>query len=107
MRNDEDPGREPREGEEVEWLDLHPVFDAPDEATAIHVRALLRGGGIEARIRSKQIPGFDGAYAMALGYWGQVMVPRREVIRAKALLEPLLREIERAQQDESGEEETE
>lgn len=97
---DGDGGETGGEGGELQWFDLYPVFDAPDEPTAIHVRAFLAGAGIEARIRSGQIPGFDGAYAMALGFWGQVMVPRREVIRAKALLEAFLGEIEKGEEGE-------
>ena len=88
---------------EMEWLELHPVYDAPDEAIAIHVRALLVGAGIAARVRSAQIPGFDGAFAMAVGYWGQVMVAWRDVVRAKALLEAFLEELEREEPpDASG-----
>ena len=92
-----DSDDEQRNGEpatEVEWLDLYPVYDAQDEATAIHVQSFLLGAGIEARVRSAQIPGFDGAYAMAVGFWGQVLVHRREVIRAKALLETFLEQVE-------------
>jgi hypothetical protein len=86
-------GQEPND--EVEWLELHPVYDAADEATAIHVQALLTGVGIAARVRSAQIPGFDGAFAMAVGYWGQVMVAWRDVVRAKALLEAFEEELGR------------
>ena len=94
--NDEGGRKKDQErGCEMEWLELHSVYDAPDEATAIHVRALLAGAGIAARVRSAQIPGFDGAFAMAVGYWGQVMVAWRDVVRAKALLEAFLEELER------------
>ncbi len=76
----------------VEWVDLYPVYDAMDEPAAIHVRAMLCSAGLDARIRSAQIPCFDGAFACAVGYWGQVLVPRPEVITAKAILEALERE---------------
>ena len=73
-------------GEDLAWMELYPVYKAPDEDSAIHVQALLASAGIEARIRSAQIPGFDGAFAMAVGFWGQVFVPRGEVIRAREVL---------------------
>ncbi|MCK4303917.1 MAG: hypothetical protein KAY24_06735 [Candidatus Eisenbacteria sp.] len=77
----------------AEWGDFYPVYDAPDEATAIHMCSLLRGGGLEARIRSAQIPCFDGAFASAVGYWGQVVVPKREVLVAANLVEAIRREL--------------
>jgi hypothetical protein len=80
-------GERPSHDDELAWLDLYPVYDAADEDSAIHVQALLVSAGIEARIRSAQVPGFDGAFASAVGFWGQVMVPRREVVQARALLE--------------------
>lgn len=88
-------------GEErvLEWLDLRAIYEAPDEPTAIHIQAFLCGAGIDARIRSAQIAGFDGAYAAAIGYWGHVLVPLREVVRAKALLESFLAETERGAAD--------
>jgi len=79
----EEPDREER----VSWLDLCPVYEAPDEVTAIHVQAFLIGAGLEARIRSAQVPCFDGAFAMAVGYWGHVLVTRGDFLRARALLE--------------------
>jgi hypothetical protein len=83
-------------------LDLYPVYDAPNEDSAIHVRAFLESAGIEARIRSAQVPGFDGAFAMAVGYWGQVLVPRREVVRARDLLEGFLGHLEDDRQEEDA-----
>ncbi len=77
----------------IVWVDLYPVYDAPDEATAIHVQAWLRSAGLTVHIRSGQVPGFDGAVAMGLGYWGQVMVARDEVLQARALLSELLTRI--------------
>lgn len=75
----------------IEWVELYPVYDAPDEAAAIHVSSLLCSAGLEARIRSAQIPCFDGAFASAIGYWGQVVVPMAEVLAARALVEAFQR----------------
>ncbi|MCK4414285.1 MAG: hypothetical protein KAY32_12135 [Candidatus Eisenbacteria sp.] len=74
---------------EYEWVDLYPVYAAQDETAAIHVRSLLVSAGIDARIRSAQVPWLDGIMASGLGYWGQVLVPRGEVLAARALLEDL------------------
>jgi hypothetical protein len=83
------------DGPEIEWADLCSVYRAPDESSAIHVTAMLRSAGITARIRSAQIPAFDGAFAMAIGYWGTVMVPRAEYLRARELVELFVGEAER------------
>jgi hypothetical protein len=83
----EAPPPEERGGEEeLEWVDLVPVFRAPDEAGAIHVRSLLASAGLDARIRSAQVPWLDGIMASGVGFWGQVMVPRAEAEAARALL---------------------
>jgi hypothetical protein len=78
-----------------EWIDLFPVYEAADEPSAIHVQAMLQSAGITARIRSAQIPAFDGVFASAIGFWGQVMVPRDEVVAARALIKDFVRDAER------------
>jgi hypothetical protein len=76
------------------WVDLRPVYDAPDEASAIHVRTLLQSAGMAARIRSAQVPAFDGALASGVGFWGQVMVAAADEPGARTLVEAFLREVE-------------
>lgn len=95
------PREVPREGDgpEIEWADLCALYRAPDESSAIHVTAMLRSAGITARIRSAQIPAFDGAFAMAVGFWGTVLVPREEYLRARELLDLFLAEAERGGPD--------
>jgi hypothetical protein len=94
---DDTPSEPPAggDGPALEWADLCSVYRAPDESSAIHVTAMLRSAGIAARIRSAQIPAFDGAFAMAVGYWGTVMVPREEYLRARELVELFSAEAER------------
>ncbi len=70
----------------MEWLDLYPVYEAQDEVSALGIQALLLAEGIEAKVRSAQVPGMDSVFAVALGYWGHVLVPRRDVIRAKEII---------------------
>jgi hypothetical protein len=81
-------------GDEIGWLDLCAVYRAPDEPSAIHVTAMLRSVGIVARVRSAQIPAFDGAFAMAVGFWGEVMVPREDFLNARTLVEAFVRDAE-------------
>jgi len=107
-RPDDEPDGDDRAAA-YEWVDLFPVFDAPDELSAIHVRAMLQSAGIEARIRSAQVPWLDGVLANVVGYWGQVLVPRRDVLAARSLLSAYLEEVERGRstrpdegEDESG-----
>jgi hypothetical protein len=90
--SDETPTVEP---DGLQWLDLYPVYRAPDEPSAIHLEAMLRSAGIAARIRSAQIAAFDGVFANAVGYWGEVLVAREDLLRARALVEEFLREAER------------
>ena len=96
MRDERDVPAPGDSGEKVGWLDLCAVYRAPDESSAIHLTAMLRSVGIAARVRSAQIPAFDGAFAMAVGYWGEVMVPREDVLSALGMVEALVRDAEDA-----------
>jgi len=93
--HDEEREDDERDATGYEWVDLFPIYDAPDELSAIHVRAMLLSAGIEARIRSAQVPWLDGVLANVVGYWGQVLVPRVDVITARALLSAFLADVER------------
>ena len=79
---------------EVEWVDLKSVYNAPDEFSALAVQALLTGSGIEARVRSRQIPWVDGIMRNILGYWGHVLVEPDDYVRAKELIADYLRSLE-------------
>jgi hypothetical protein len=67
---------------------------------------VLSGSGIESRVRSEQIPWTDGIMRNIIGYWGQVLVPIREVVRARALVDAYLSGLESkpkpGQDDEPG-----
>jgi hypothetical protein len=79
---------------EPEWVDYRPVYLAPDEFTALAVQCLLTGSGIESKVRSEQIPWTDGIMRNIIGYWGQVLVPLAEVVRARALVDAYLRTLD-------------
>ncbi len=65
---------------------LTAVFRAPDEVTADIVKGLLEGEGIPVMLQSRQVPMYDGALTMAVGYWGDVVVPREHADRARAII---------------------
>src|SRR5688572_5258995 len=95
---------------EPEWVDLKPVYEAPDEFSALAVQALLAGSGIEARVRSGQIPWVDGIMRNLLGYWGRVLVEPDDYVRAKELIADYLRSLEqqaKSRDPEDGEDEAE
>jgi hypothetical protein len=87
---DDDATMAAADGDGVRWLDLVPVHDAANEDSAIHLCALLKSAGIEARVRSAQVAAFDGAFSAAVGYWGQVVAPRADAARARELLAEFL-----------------
>jgi hypothetical protein len=96
---------DPEPGERSEppiWVDYRPVYLAPDEFSALAVQCLLVGSGIESRVRSEQIPWTDGIMRNIIGYWGQVLVPIREVVRARALVDAYLKTLESRSDPKSG-----
>ena len=96
---------EPAERSEAPiWVDYRPVYLAPDEFSALAVQCLLVGSGIESRVRSEQIPWTDGIMRNIIGYWGQVLVPIREVVRARALVDAYLKTLESRSEPKAGHE---
>ena len=63
------------------------VYRAGDEFVAGVIKGLLEGEGIPVVLESKQVPWLDGAMKMGEGYWGDVVVPRKDEERAKKLIE--------------------
>ena len=51
-----------------------PIYEAPDEFSALRVQALLEGAGMIAVVESAQIPWIDGVLANIKGSWGRVLV---------------------------------
>ena len=66
---------------------LVSIFRAPDEFTANIVRGLLVGEDIPVVLESRMAAMYDGALTMAVGYWGDVVVPERCAARSKELIE--------------------
>ncbi len=67
--------------------DMLPVYDAPDQMSALVLSTFLNDSGIRAVIKSEQIPMYDGVAMMLFPRWGQVMVLEDQYEKAKILID--------------------
>jgi hypothetical protein len=51
-----------------------PIYDAPDEFSALRLQAILEEAGVRAWVRSAAIPWIAGVTGSMKGYWGRVLV---------------------------------
>lgn len=65
---------------------LVPVLEAKNEIEAITIQAFLESQGIDAAIRSRQIPMYDGIAKVWNPVWGYVMVMENNSERAEQLI---------------------
>lgn len=65
---------------------LVSVFEANNEMEAITIHAFLESQGIDAAIRSRQIPMYDGIARIWNPVWGYVMVMENDSERAERLI---------------------
>jgi len=70
--------------------DMVPVFDAPDQLSAIAIASFLNDNGIRAVIKSEQIPMYDGVAMMLFPRWGQVVVLEPQSGEARKLIDDYL-----------------
>lgn len=70
--------------------DMVPVFDAPDQISALAVSSFLNDNGIRSLVRSEQIPMYDGVAMMLFPRWGQVMVLENQQAKADILIKEFL-----------------
>lgn len=92
----------PGEGETVEgegapraeWAALVPVYRAPDELSALRVKALLEEAGLHATVRSAQIPWVGSVMSNINGYWGRVLVEAEDQAAAAELVADYLASLE-------------
>lgn len=90
---------EPEEDDRV-WVDLKPVYFAPDEFSALAVQRVLEEAEISSHVQSAQIPWVDGIMANIKGYWGRVLVAEDELDQAREIVTEYLKSIERAREDD-------
>lgn len=77
-----------------ETENLVTVHKAYSEIEAISVRAMLESAGIEAAVRSRQIPMYDGIAKVYNPIWGYVQVLQSDLPRARRLVDEYLAEVE-------------
>ena len=77
-----------------ETENLVTVHKAYSEIEAISVRAMLESAGIEAAVRSRQIPMYDGIAKVYNPIWGYVQVLQSDLSRARRLVDEYLAEVE-------------
>lgn len=65
---------------------LVSVLEANNELEAITIQAFLESQGIDAAIRSRQIPMYDGIARAWNPVWGYVMVMESDSERAERLI---------------------
>ena len=77
------------------WVELRPVYRAPDEFSALAVERVLAAEDIRSFVRSGQIPWVDGITSNLTGFWGQVLVAPEDYEQALALVTEYLASLER------------
>ena len=70
------------------------VYKAPDELMGVSIKSLLEEKGIKAILQSSQIPWYDSIMVSALGYWGEVLVQRKDEEKALILIKEFLDSVE-------------
>jgi hypothetical protein len=75
-------------------MSLKVLYKPPDEILAVRIKDFLEQNGIEAILRSQQMPWYDGLAKMMRPEWGQVLVLDEDYDRAKELLKDLLAAVE-------------
>lgn len=70
---------------------LTVVYKAETEMDAITISALLEQNDIEAAVRSRQIPMYDGIAKIFDPVWGEVLVFESDLEKARQLVADYLR----------------
>jgi len=70
--------------------ELELVYRPKDELQGRILEAVLGGEDIPCFLRSRQIPWMDDIMELVEGYWGELLVPKSEAERAKAVIESYL-----------------
>ncbi|OPL18643.1 MAG: hypothetical protein AVO35_04740 [Candidatus Aegiribacteria sp. MLS_C] len=77
---------------------LVSVLEARNELEAITIQAFLESQGIDAAIRSRQIPMYDGIAKVWNPVWGYVMVMEEDREKAEQLIVEYLDSCDRSQE---------
>lgn len=71
---------------------LKSAYLAPDEFTAITLREMLKGKGINAMIRRFETTWLDGLPKIMKGGWGEVLVNEKDLEDAEKYIEEFLQD---------------
>lgn len=74
--------------------ELEVVYQPKDELQGRILEGVLRGEDIPCYLRSRQIPWMDDIMELVEGFWGDLMVPRSEALKAKKIIMCYLEEKE-------------
>ncbi len=94
IRDDDEeilPEEHPRDLSSEELLE---VFDASNEMEALAIQALLEAEGLEAAVRSLQMPWYDGLARTLNPVWGKVLVRESQEREARRLIEDYMYALE-------------
>lgn len=71
------------------------VYRAPSEEMATLVAEALECAGISAQVVSQQVPWYDGVLVMGQGFWGDVVVFKKDLALAREVVAGVLSEFDK------------
>lgn len=83
----------------TDWV---PLFNCPDQLTALTLQAELKGHGIRSWIRSLEVPGYDGLMGMGPPFWGWLLVDRDDLVWSREIVREFLSSLESSTGDLGG-----
>jgi membrane protein YqaA with SNARE-associated domain len=76
----------------MELFETVEIYKIPDEITGMALSSFLADAGVEASVQPMEASFYGGALNVMLGYWGKLLVPRDQEVKARKQLEIFLRE---------------
>ncbi len=72
---------------------LKCVYLAPDEFTAITIKAMLKGKNIPAEIKRFETSWLDGLAKVMRGAWGEILVSEDDLKEAEEYIKEFLQDV--------------
>ncbi len=85
--------------EKIDNEDLVVVLEAASEMEALSIQSFLESKDIEAALKSRQIPMFDGVATVWNPVWGYVLVMSSDKERAETLIKGYLESLDTPKED--------
>lgn len=70
------------------------LYRTKSEIEAISIVGALEEEGIDAKMASKQVPMYDGIFQADLGYWGDILVEKKDFEKSKKIIEEYLKDMQ-------------